>query len=512
MSLSKLVRYTSVNLIEQSSALLNAAIPIYSTYHALTGLEANRAGAAAAQLESAPKQVASAALTELQQKWCVYWLLHAPLFCLERLLGPLLSRLPFYNTLKLFFLLYLISPKTNGAAQLYSCFLHPFLMRHEERIEQEIEKFQKRVELVAHWGKQKMWEELKRMCMKICVQITQIGSNSVRNGTAAAVATTSQHTSANNAKNARVSLLPPPVFPPSAAIATASQVQQKDDASATPQASNKAVIRIDLAPAVSNGNEMELQPSVSSNSSLLSIASGAGSNPLFSTLRQALSQQLSSHREELTELTSEVLTHIVEKGVSEVTHAAAVAVAGGVAAANTSLLGEMNEHLQVRQQKREDGGRREERGEHDNENLQLAESTSEFFSTSPKSSVSSRLPLLSPRRQQQQSIPSPGKQLLLGAGLSPIRPVLGDATNNHMMQQQQHVEFQSPVVKFSPSAGLANNPPVDFAQPPSSPSSRRNQSQQQLQQQAQQSIMEIHSELHNGSNHISRRMQQHIVY
>lgn len=69
-------------------------------------------------------------------KWMMYWIVFAFFTCLETLTDIFLSFwFPFYYELKILVVLWLLSPATRGSSILYRKFVHPWLTRREEDID-----------------------------------------------------------------------------------------------------------------------------------------------------------------------------------------------------------------------------------------------------------------------------------------------------------------------------------------------------------------------------------------
>lgn len=71
-------------------------------------------------------------------KWMMYWIVFALFQAVETFTDTFLPWLPFYHELKILFVLWLVLPITEGSKQMYRLIVHPFLLRHEERIDRGI--------------------------------------------------------------------------------------------------------------------------------------------------------------------------------------------------------------------------------------------------------------------------------------------------------------------------------------------------------------------------------------
>ncbi|KAK7942743.1 receptor-type tyrosine-protein phosphatase O [Apiospora aurea] len=67
--------------------------------------------------------------------WLMYWSVLSCALLVESWLEFILWWIPFYSYLRLFFLLYLVLPQTQGARYLYETYLHPYLEENETQIE-----------------------------------------------------------------------------------------------------------------------------------------------------------------------------------------------------------------------------------------------------------------------------------------------------------------------------------------------------------------------------------------
>ncbi|RYP35899.1 hypothetical protein DL767_003588 [Monosporascus sp. MG133] len=70
--------------------------------------------------------------------WLMYWSVLSCVFLVESWAWFILFWVPFYSYMRLFFLLYLVLPQTQGARHLYETYLHPYLEENETAIEEFI--------------------------------------------------------------------------------------------------------------------------------------------------------------------------------------------------------------------------------------------------------------------------------------------------------------------------------------------------------------------------------------
>ncbi|KAF0301123.1 Receptor expression-enhancing protein 2 [Amphibalanus amphitrite] len=77
-------------------------------------------------------------------KWMMYWIVFAFFTCLETVTDLFLVWFPFYYEIKILLVIWLLSPVTRGSSILYKKFVHPWLERNENEIDQYIERASKK--------------------------------------------------------------------------------------------------------------------------------------------------------------------------------------------------------------------------------------------------------------------------------------------------------------------------------------------------------------------------------
>lgn len=83
----------------------------------------------------------------------MYWIIYAFFTTFECVGDIFISWFPFYYELKVLFLIWLLSPATNGTSYLYRKFIHPQLEKHEEEIDKYIAEASKRgCETILNFG------------------------------------------------------------------------------------------------------------------------------------------------------------------------------------------------------------------------------------------------------------------------------------------------------------------------------------------------------------------------
>ncbi|KAF8336343.1 TB2/DP1, HVA22 family-domain-containing protein [Cantharellus anzutake] len=80
------------------------------------------------------------ALEEDLERWLMYWSVLGCIIAIEYVAEWLVRWIPFYWVIKTMFLLYLVSPQTQGATYIYKQHLEPFLSEHEQEIDTAIIK------------------------------------------------------------------------------------------------------------------------------------------------------------------------------------------------------------------------------------------------------------------------------------------------------------------------------------------------------------------------------------
>ncbi|KAI1638231.1 TB2/DP1, HVA22 family-domain-containing protein [Biscogniauxia mediterranea] len=70
--------------------------------------------------------------------WLMYWSVFSCVVLVESWTQFILVWVPFYSWMRMFFLLWLVLPSTQGARQLYEAYLHPYLAENEAAIEEFI--------------------------------------------------------------------------------------------------------------------------------------------------------------------------------------------------------------------------------------------------------------------------------------------------------------------------------------------------------------------------------------
>ncbi|TKY67538.1 HVA22 protein k [Spatholobus suberectus] len=105
------------NLVARAACCsVGLALPVYSTFKAIENND--------------PYE---------QQRWLLYWAAYGSFSAAEMFAEKLLSWIPLYYHVKFAFLLWLQLPNINGARQLYSSHLRPFLLKHQARMDLIVE-------------------------------------------------------------------------------------------------------------------------------------------------------------------------------------------------------------------------------------------------------------------------------------------------------------------------------------------------------------------------------------
>ncbi|XP_044499808.1 HVA22-like protein k isoform X2 [Mangifera indica] len=99
-------------VIRTACCSVGIALPVYSTFKAIERKDQDD-----------------------QQKWLIYWAVYGSFSIVEVFSDKLLSWFPMYYHLKFAFLVWLQLPSAEGARQLYTNHLRPFLLRHQARVD-----------------------------------------------------------------------------------------------------------------------------------------------------------------------------------------------------------------------------------------------------------------------------------------------------------------------------------------------------------------------------------------
>jgi hypothetical protein len=65
-------------------------------------------------------------------KWLVFWIVYALFTCIELVTDALLPWFPFYNEIKVIFLIWLLGPSSRGSMKIYKNIIHPILVSREQ--------------------------------------------------------------------------------------------------------------------------------------------------------------------------------------------------------------------------------------------------------------------------------------------------------------------------------------------------------------------------------------------
>lgn len=75
---------------------------------------------------------------DLHAKWLTYWIANSYFVFFEILGDVILSNLPLYYELKIALLIWLVTPRFNGADKIYKQVIHPYLVRYETDIDESL--------------------------------------------------------------------------------------------------------------------------------------------------------------------------------------------------------------------------------------------------------------------------------------------------------------------------------------------------------------------------------------
>ncbi|XP_049393158.1 HVA22-like protein k [Solanum stenotomum] len=119
MGLKLLLSPLNTNVIVRTACCsVGIVLPVYSTFKAIETGNRNE-----------------------QHKWLLYWAAYGSFSIVEAFTDKFLYWFPLYYHVKLAFLVWLQLPSAEGAKQLYTNHLRPFLMRHQARLDHILELF-----------------------------------------------------------------------------------------------------------------------------------------------------------------------------------------------------------------------------------------------------------------------------------------------------------------------------------------------------------------------------------
>lgn len=102
-------------VIRTACCSVGIVLPVYSTFKAIERKDQNE-----------------------EQRWLLYWAAYGSFSLVEVFADKLISWSPLYYHLKFAFLVWLQFPSSGGAKHLYMCYLRPFFLRHQARIDQVV--------------------------------------------------------------------------------------------------------------------------------------------------------------------------------------------------------------------------------------------------------------------------------------------------------------------------------------------------------------------------------------
>ncbi|XP_059647706.1 HVA22-like protein k [Cornus florida] len=100
-------------VVRTASCSVGIVLPVYSTFKAIETKDQNE-----------------------QQRWLVYWAAYGSFSIAEMFADKLISWIPLYYHMKFAFLVWLQLPSVDGANHLYMNHLRPFLLKHQDRLDQ----------------------------------------------------------------------------------------------------------------------------------------------------------------------------------------------------------------------------------------------------------------------------------------------------------------------------------------------------------------------------------------
>ncbi|KAJ6310638.1 hypothetical protein OIU76_015375 [Salix suchowensis] len=145
-------------VVRTACCSVGIVIPVYSTFKAIENKD----------------QIA-------QQRWLLYWAAYGSFSLAEVFADKILSWFPLYHHMKFAFLVWLQLPSANGAGQLYTHHLRPFLLRHQARLDYFVEFLNGEMNkfVSAH---QAEFQFAKSLLMKTLASVNQIARDVIRPG------------------------------------------------------------------------------------------------------------------------------------------------------------------------------------------------------------------------------------------------------------------------------------------------------------------------------------------
>ncbi|CAK7329733.1 unnamed protein product [Dovyalis caffra] len=120
-----------------------------------------------------------------QQRWLLYWAAFGSFSIAEIFADKILSWFPLYYHMKFAFLVWLQLPSANGARQLYTSHLRPFLLRHQARLDRIVEFLYGEMKVLMNKfvsAHQAEFQFAKSILMKILVSVKQIARDVIHPG------------------------------------------------------------------------------------------------------------------------------------------------------------------------------------------------------------------------------------------------------------------------------------------------------------------------------------------
>jgi receptor expression-enhancing protein 5/6 len=84
--------------------------------------------------------------TDDDKQWLTYWVVYGNFTVVDSIAEVLLSWIPFYHPAKLIILVFLAWPETRGAEMVYQRIVRPFMMKHETKVDEVLDRLGKKVE------------------------------------------------------------------------------------------------------------------------------------------------------------------------------------------------------------------------------------------------------------------------------------------------------------------------------------------------------------------------------
>jgi receptor expression-enhancing protein 5/6 len=87
--------------------------------------------------------------TQEEKLWLSYWIVFSLMNVFDKFLSAVLVIIPFYNIIKIGYIIWLFHPKTRGAKIVYDKIIRRFLKPYEEKIDKKMEELKEKMDEIA---------------------------------------------------------------------------------------------------------------------------------------------------------------------------------------------------------------------------------------------------------------------------------------------------------------------------------------------------------------------------